>query len=104
MTTIANYIKNIPELSAEYAELAAELNRGAEKAAANRELYATARDVVLAHMSHEPMLLADIMEACGDELPEGFSKSKVQYGLTNYWTDAIVKIDNGKSPNTYRLA
>ena len=47
MTTIANYIKNVPELAAEYAELQAELDKNAEKAQANRDLYAAAHDVAL---------------------------------------------------------
>ena len=36
MNTIANYIKNVPELAEEYAELAAEIQKDIEKAEANR--------------------------------------------------------------------
>lgn len=104
MTTIANYIKNVPELAAEYAELSAELAKGEAKAQANRELYDTAREVVLAHLTDKPMTVAEIVEACGDELPEGMTKSKVQYALINYWAGEVVKIENAKAANQYRKA
>ena len=102
MTTIANYIQNVPELAAEYAELSAELAKGEEKAKANRELYNAAREVVLSHLASTPMTVATLYEAIKDELPKDMTKSKVQYGLSNYWTDAVVKIENPKGPNEYR--
>ena len=104
MTTIANYIKNVPELATEYAELAAELNKNEAKAQANRELYATAHDIVMAHLDATPVTVADLFTACEGELPEGFSKSKVQYALSNYWADEVVKHDNGKKAYTYSRA
>ena len=100
MITIASYIKNVPELANEYAELAAELNKGAEKAAANRTLYATAHDVVFAKLSDRPMTIADIWEVVKDEVPSGFTKSKLQYAMREYWSDEVVKIE-GKV-NEYR--
>ena len=103
MTNIANYIKNIPELATEYAELCAELNKGAEKAAANRELYANAHDAVLGAMSNAPMTIAEIWDACSEQMPEGFTKNKIQYALLHYWNDEVVKDTDGKV-NTYRLA
>ena len=104
MTAIASYIKNVPELATEYAELAAELAKNEEKAQANRDAYATAHDVVMAHLSDKGQAAAEIYEACKNELPEGFSKSKVQYGLNNYWAAEVVKHDNGKNPFTYTKA
>lgn len=104
MTTIANYIKNVPELSNEYAELAAELSKNEAKAQANRDLYATAHDVVMSHLGSEPVTVGDLFTACEDELPEGFSKSKIQYALLNYWKDEVVKHDNGKKAFTYSRA
>ena len=104
MTAIANYIKNVPELATEYAELAAELNKNEAKAQANRELYATAHDVVMAHLDATPVTVADLYASCEDELPDGFSKSKVQYALSNYWADEVVKHDNGKKAYTYSRA
>lgn len=104
MMTIANYIKNVPELANEYAELAAELNKNEEKAQANRNLYASAHDVVMAHLSDTPMTVAELVTACGDELPEGMSKGKIQYALLNYWNSEVVKIENAKGANQYKRA
>lgn len=104
MTTIAAYIKNVPELANEYAELAAELSKNEAKAQANRELYATAHDVVMAHLGTEPVTVTDLFAACESELPDGFSKSKVQYALLNYWNEEVVKHENGKKAFTYSRA
>ena len=93
-------VDNIAEIKA---EIEAELAKGAEKAQANRDLYAAAREVVLAAMTEAPQSVAEIFAACEENLPEGFSKGKVQYALMNYWTDAVVKIENPYGPNQYRL-
>ena len=102
MTTIANYIKNVPELAAEYAELKAELDKNAEKAQANRELYATAHDAVIGALTDKPVTLAELWEAVKDTVPEGMTKSKVQYALRELWTAEVVKIE-GKV-NEYKRA
>ena len=94
-------VTNIAEIKA---ELEAELAKGEEKAQANRELYATAHDVVLAHIGSEPLTVADIYDACADELPEGFSKSKIQYAVRELWGAELVKHENGKNPFTYTRA
>jgi len=104
MTTIAAYIKNVPELANEYAELQAELDKNAAKAQANRALYSTAHDVVMAHLTSTPVTVTDLFAACESELPEGFSKSKIQYALLNYWADEVVKHENGKKAFTYSRA
>lgn len=104
MTTIANYIKNVPELANEYAELAAELAKGEAKAQANRDLYAAAHDVVMAHLSDTPVTVTELFAACGDELPEGMSKGKIQYAILNYWASEVVKIENPKGANQYKRA
>lgn len=102
MTTIANYIKNVPELAAEYAELQAELDKNAEKAQANRDLYAAAHDVVIGALTDKPVTLAELWEAVKDTVPEGMTKSKVQYGLRELWAAEVVKIE-GKV-NEYKRA
>ena len=102
MTTIAAYIKNVPELAAEYAELQAELDKNAEKAQANRDLYAAAHDVVMATLSDKPMTMAELWEAMKDNVPEGMTKSKVQYALRELWAAEVVKIE-GKV-NEYKRA
>lgn len=97
-------ITNLDEIKG---ELEAELARGEEKAAANRAMYAEAHDVVINAMGYvdHAMTLAEIVEACGDELPEGFTKSKLQYALLNYWTTEVVVNRYGQGvANTYRLA
>lgn len=104
MTAIANYIKNVPELANEYAELAAELAKTAEKKQANRSLYDQAKEVVLNALSNEPMTISQLFDKCADALPEGFTRGKMQYAILNYWSDEVVKIDNGKSANQYRRA
>ena len=94
-------VTNIAEIKA---ELEAELAKGEAKAQANRDAYSIAHDVVIAHMNDTPQTVAAIFEACKGELPNGFSKSKVQYGLTNYWNTEVIKHDNGKNPYTYTIA
>lgn len=80
-------------------ELQAELDKGAEKAAANRALYDAAKEVVLAGLTDMPVTIAELFEAVADALPEGFTRSKMQYALNNYWTDEVVK--HGGAPMTY---
>lgn len=104
MTTIANYIQNVPELANEYAELRAELAKDYAKAQANRELYEAAHTVVMSKLTAEPITVADLFTLCEGELPTGFTKSKLQYALVNYWADEVVKIENAKSANEYRKA
>ena len=82
----------------------AEIAKGEAKAQVNRDLYASAHEVVFGVICDTPMTVAEIYEACADELPEGFSKSKVQWGLSNQWKDEVVKHDNGKKPYTYTKA
>lgn len=84
-------------------ELEAEVNKGEVKAQANRELYASAHDVVISALASAtaPVTVAELYEAIENELPEGMSKGKVQYAVTRLWTDEIVKTE-GKV-NTYSL-
>ena len=102
LTAIANYIKNIPELAAEYAELQAELDKNAEKAKANRDMYAAAHDVVIGALSNKPVTLAELWETVKDTVPEGMTKSKVQYALRELWAAEVIKIE-GKV-NEYKRA
>ena len=102
MIAIANYIANVPELSEEYAELARELSRNAEKAAANRELYDAARDSVLEtlKLASASVTATELYESCEDKLPEGFTKGKLTYALNHYWNDAV-NIEQIKGTNVY---
>lgn len=92
-------VTNIDEIKA---ELEAELSKGEAKAQANRDLYATAHDVAMAVLTEVPLSIAEWYAACESELPEGFSKSKLQYAAREYWSDELVKIE-GKI-NQYRKA
>ena len=105
MMSLVSYLNgetmiNLDEIKA---ELIAELNRGAEKAQANRDLYAVAHDVVIAGLRDAlaPVTIGELYESIKDSLPEGFAKGKVQYAVTRLWTDEIVKTE-GKV-NTYSL-
>ena len=94
MTAILSMIATIdtPEAEAVRAELKAELNRGAEKADANRKLYDSAREIVLDVIPKTtPVTVAEIYEAVKDKLPSDITKARVQYALGHYWTDEVVK-------------
>ena len=107
MNTIITLIANIdtPEAEAVRAELTAELNKGAEKAQANRDLYDSAKAVVMDELATatEAVTIGELYEAVADKLPEGFTKGKLQYAVTRMWVgDGIAKVE-GKV-NTYRKA
>ena len=105
MIALVNYLNGatIDNLAEIKSELEAELNRNAEKAAANRELYESAKSVIFEgfRVAGTPVTIAELYEEIKDELPRGFSKSKVQYAVTRLWSDEIVKTE-GKT-NTYTV-
>lgn len=84
-------------------DLRKELNRGAELKAKKASEYEEAKEVVLSaiRVANAPVTVAEIFESCENDLPEGFTKSKVNYGLTHYWMDAVEKI--GGKVNSYRI-
>lgn len=84
------------------AELNAEVNRGAEAKAQKWAEYDAMKPIVLDALSDTPVTIAELYDAVRDELPEGFTRGKLQYAVTKLWVDEIVKID-GK-PNTYKKA
>ena len=95
-----NTIDNIEEIKA---ELEAELNRGAEKAQKNRELYESVKPIVMEGFKDAgvPITIAELYESIEGNLPDGFGKSKVQYAVTRLWIDELVKTE-GKV-NAYSL-
>ena len=101
MNTILTLIATIdtPEAEEVRAELNTELNKGAEKAQANRELYDAAKAVVMSELGDTPVTIAELYEALEEQLPEGFTKGKLQHAVTRMWTGEIRKIE-GKV-NTY---
>lgn len=104
MMSLVAYLngENVTNLDEIKAELEAELNRGAEKAAANREMYEAAHDVVMAQLGDIPVTIGELYETIKDELPDGFSKGKLQYAITRMWIGELVKVE-GKV-NGYRKA
>lgn len=78
-------------------ELTAELNKNAVRAQAKDALYAQAREVAVAALSElsVPVTISELYEEIKDNLPEGFTKGQLQYGMTRLWKDAIVKGDCG---------
>ena len=93
-------VTNIDEIAS---ELQAEYNRYEEKAQANRDLYSEAKPIVLEGLAQAsaPVTLSELYDSIASDLPEGFTKGKVQYLVTRLCEDEIVKIE-GKV-NTYAL-
>ena len=80
------------------AELEAELNRGKEKAEANKALYANYHVRVMNTLrgSVNPLSAQEIADETG------IARGKLVYGLTNYWADEVVKDTTGKT-TLYRI-
>ena len=80
------------------AELEAELNRGKEKAAANKALYETYHVRVMNTLrgSTNPLSAQEIADETG------IARGKVVYGLTSQWADEVVKDTTGKT-TLYRI-
>ena len=92
-------VTNIAEIKE---QLEAELRKSEEKAQANRNLYNEAHDAVINALTDKPMTIAELWEKVQNEVPAGFTKSKMQYAMREYWSNEIVKIE-GKV-NEYRKA
>lgn len=105
MKALVSYLngETITNLDEIRAELEKELNKGAEKAAANRAMYEDARDIVINGLvtAGKPVTVAELYDFIKEDLPSGFSRSKVQYGMLNYWIDELVVIDG--NPKTYTV-
>ena len=97
MNTILSLIATIdtPEAQAVRDELNAELNKGAEQKAENAKLYDAAKAVVMDELSKatEAVTLGELYDAVESELPEGFTKGKLQYAMTRLWKDELVKVE-----------
>ena len=104
-TAIANYVAthDVPELASVRDEILAEFEKNEAKAQVNRDLYAEAHDVVMKVMDSTPRTITEIYELCAPDLPDGFSKSKIQYAMREYWAGEVVKVENPKGANEYRI-
>lgn len=87
-------VTNLDEIKA---ELEAELTKGKAKADANRAVYDEIHNAVVKVLTSatDPVTAQELADETG------YAKGKIVYGLTNYWTDEIEKIE-GKT-NTYAL-
>lgn len=101
-STLQSLVSYLTEKNDDYmmdilSELTAELERGKEKADANRKVYAEMHDAVM------EVLKSASLPVSAQEIAEetGFARGKIVYGLTNYWADEVEKIV-GKT-NTYRI-
>jgi len=100
--SLVNYLdgQTVTNLDEIKAELEAELNKGAVRKEKTAQGYEDAHDVIVNALGDAPVTCGELYDAIKDELPEGFTKGKVQYALTHFWGDEIVKVE-GK-PNGYR--
>ena len=104
MMTIANVLNTVDfdGKDAVLAELNADINRGAEQKAAKAAEYAAVHDIVIGALSDTPVTIAELYDSVRADLPDGFSKGKVQYAVTRLWTDEVVRHEG--SPATYTAA
>ena len=104
MNTIYSVLSNVDFEGKEtiMGELDKELHRNDAIKEAKAQTYAQAWKVVkeTIQLAGKALTVAEIFESCENELPEGFTKSQVSYGLTHYWN--VTKIE-GKV-NAYALA
>ena len=84
-------VTNIQEIRG---ELVAELQKNEVKVNAKRELYDAAHDAVMRAITFAPHTIQEIMATT--ELPEGFTRAKLQYALREVWADEIIKGISGK--------
>ena len=86
MLSLVNYLNGatIDNLDEIKAELEAELNRNAEKAQKNRDIYESAKEAIFEglRVANVPVTIAELYEEVKGNLPSGFGKSKVQYAVT----------------------
>ena len=95
MNTILSLIASIdtPEAQEVRETLTAELNKGAERKAQTAELYETVKPIVFGALSETPVTIGELFTEIEDALPEGFTKSKLQYAVTRLWKDEVTKVE-----------
>ncbi len=105
MMSLVSYLngETVTNLDEIKAELEAELNKNAVKAQANRELYAEAHDVVMNGLADAvgPVTVSELYESIADQLPDGFTKGKMQYAMTRYWVDELIADKGSKGATLY---
>ena len=92
------------EATAIKAEITAELAKGEAAKEANRKVYDEATPIIIAGLetAGQPVTLADLYDEIKGDLPENFSKQKVQYALTHDPLKDQIVVTVGKV-NSYSL-
>ena len=103
LSAIYSALKGIDFDAELLAEVEKELNRGEEQKAKNAELYEQAKPIVLGVLSDTPATIGEIYDEIASDLPDGFSKGKVQYAITRLWADEVTKVE-GKNNGYCRKA
>ena len=95
MNTILSLIASIdtPEAQEVRDALNAELNKGAERKTQTAELYEAVKPIVFDALSETPVTISELFAEIEDKLPEGFTKSKLQYAITRLWKDELSKVE-----------
>ena len=103
LSAVYSALKSIDFDSEILAEIEKELTKGEEQKAKNAALYDSFKGIVMnaLSMAENPVTIAELWDSIASEVPEGVTKSKVQYAVTRLWVDEIVKTE-GKV-NTYSL-
>jgi hypothetical protein len=105
LSAIYSALKGIDFDTEILAELDKEIHKGDEAKAKSAEGYAVLHDIVMTalSMTSGAVTISELWSSIEDDASaQGFTKGKVQYGLTKLWCDEIVKIEG--NPNTYRKA
>ena len=90
LVTLLTETNALPEIRD---EIVAELSKGKAKAEANRAVYAEIHDAVMALLQREARPLT--AQEIADETK--VARGKIVYGLTNYWSEEVVKDATGKT-------
>lgn len=75
------------------AEVEKDLTKGDAEKAKNAEVYEQAKPIVLGALSDTPVTLGELYDEIANELPEGFTKGKVQYAITRLWANDVTKVE-----------
>ena len=75
-------------------ELYNEIHKGDKAKAEKAMVYEDAKPIVFGvfEQTDQPLTVAEIWESIAEEVPDGFTKSKLSYALTHNWADEVVKV------------
>ena len=86
-------------------EINAEWERTTAKSRANTELYDAAREVVMTTDGWDkPMTVKELWEIVKDNMPEGFTQSKMQYAFREKWAADIQRHDPENARDAYKYS